>query len=117
MMAVSHGTATGHALLNDHHGSGKLSPSEINSRRRAMKNAPMILLSRQADVAADRGFLVRCVTLFASLSEVWEICSHAQRAARYYEELKPLTSQALAQRGLKRSDLSKAVFEKLIGRR
>ena len=51
--------------------------------------------------------------IFNRLPEVLRICRRAQEAAHYYEELKPQSNQALAGKGLKRSDLPRAAFEKL----
>ena len=45
--------------------------------------------------------------------EILRICSRAAAAAHYYEQLKPLSDQALAARGLKRADLPRVAFEKL----
>ena len=51
--------------------------------------------------------------LFSLLGEVIAICARAQAAAHVYEELKPLSDQALAARGLTRADLARAAFMKL----
>ena len=48
-----------------------------------------------------------------SVGEMLSICSRAQAAARHYEELKPMSGADLAERGLDRADVPRAVFRKL----
>jgi hypothetical protein len=45
--------------------------------------------------------------------ELLAICSRASAAAQTYEDLKRLSDQELAKRGLKRADLPRAAFDKL----
>jgi hypothetical protein len=52
-------------------------------------------------------------SLFDRLLEVMRVCRRAQEAAHYYEELKPQSARALAEKGMKRSDLPRAAFRKL----
>ena len=52
-------------------------------------------------------------SLVDRIAETLAICSRAREAAHAYEELKPLSDQALAARGLKRADLPRAAFDKL----
>jgi hypothetical protein len=52
-------------------------------------------------------------SLFHRILEVLHICSRATAAAHQYEQLKPLSNEALAARGLKRDDLPRAAFDKL----
>jgi hypothetical protein len=47
------------------------------------------------------------------LLEVLRVCRRSQEAAHYYEKLKSQSDQALAGKGLKRSDLPRAALEKL----
>jgi uncharacterized protein YjiS (DUF1127 family) len=51
--------------------------------------------------------------LFTLIMEVVSVCARAQAAARHYEELKHLSDEALAQRGLMRADVPRAAFDKL----
>jgi hypothetical protein len=50
--------------------------------------------------------------LIERIKEIFGICS---RAAHHYEELKPLSDEALAGRGLARADLPRAALRKLAG--
>jgi hypothetical protein len=82
-----------------------------------MKNALAISPSKQIDAVSTARIMARKSSDYVAIvREVLAIGARAQQAARYYEELKPLTAQALAHRGVKRSDLPKAVFHKLVGR-
>lgn len=51
--------------------------------------------------------------LLDRLSEVWSILSQAYLAAHLYEELSRKCDSALAEQGLKRSDVPRAVFREL----
>jgi hypothetical protein len=53
--------------------------------------------------------------LMRRILEVLRICSRASEAAHHYEQLKRLSDQALAAKGLKRADLPRAAFDKLAG--
>jgi hypothetical protein len=55
--------------------------------------------------------------LFRSIMEIAGICSRASEAAHHYESLRPLSDAALAAKGLERSGLPRAAFEKLTGER
>jgi hypothetical protein len=48
------------------------------------------------------------------IQEVLVAWARARIAARHYEELQSLSDPALAQRGLKRADLPRAAFDKLV---
>jgi hypothetical protein len=48
-----------------------------------------------------------------TVGEMLSICSRAQAAAQHYEELKPMSGADLAERGLARADVPRAVFRKL----
>ena len=73
----------------------------------------IIAMQRSTDIA-DRpsaragkpGFIERT-------REVLTICWRAADAAHTYEHLKRLSDQELAKRGLKRTDLPRAAFDKL----
>ena len=51
--------------------------------------------------------------VLARLLEILDICRSACAAAHYYENMKPKSDLALDGKGLKRSDLPRAAFEKL----
>jgi len=53
--------------------------------------------------------------LIEHIKEIFGICSRAADAAHHYEELKPLSDEALAGRGLARADLPRAALRKLAG--
>ena len=52
-------------------------------------------------------------SLIDRVREVLAICSRACAAAHFYEEHKPMSDAALAEKGLARADLPRATFEKL----
>ena len=54
-------------------------------------------------------------TAVIQFREIWTICSRAQAAAHYSEAHKSLSDQALAARGLIRTDLPRAAFRELTG--
>ena len=54
-------------------------------------------------------------TAVIQFKEIWTICSRAKAAAHHYEAHKPLSDQALAARGLIRTDLPRAAFRELTG--
>ena len=58
---------------------------------------------------------LRMPTAVIQFREIWTICSRAQAAAHYYEAHKSLSDQALAARGLIRTDLPRAAFRELTG--
>jgi len=66
-----------------------------------------------------RGFLRTAVGGFSMppiVGWIWDIlqaCSQAADAAHYYEQLRPLSDEALADRGLTREDIPRAVLRKL----
>jgi hypothetical protein len=51
--------------------------------------------------------------LLALVKDVIDTCARAHAAAHYYEELRPMSDQALADRGLTRAGLARAAFMKL----
>jgi hypothetical protein len=51
--------------------------------------------------------------LIGCIKEVFWIFSRAMDAAHTYEALRPMSDAALAERGLTRADLPRAVFRKL----
>ena len=51
--------------------------------------------------------------LIDRIKEALGICSRAADAAHHYEELKPLSDEALADRGPTRADLPRAALRKL----
>ena len=51
--------------------------------------------------------------LIGRIKEILAIFSRAMDAAHTYEELKPMSDAALAERGLTRADLPRAAFRKL----
>jgi hypothetical protein len=55
--------------------------------------------------------------LIDRIVEVMAICSRATAAAHFYEEHKAMSDAALAERGLERSQLSSAAFDKLTAAR
>ena len=55
----------------------------------------------------------RTAGLLDRLSEIWSILSHAYSAAQFYEELSHKCDSALAQQGLKRSDVPRATYHEL----
>ena len=61
----------------------------------------------------ERSIAAAALNVFNRMLEVLRICRRAGDAAHYYEELKPQSDQALEEKGLKRSDLPRAAFEKL----
>jgi hypothetical protein len=63
---------------------------------------------RSAKKHSERSVLQR-------LKEVLFICARARTAAHHYEELKPLSEADLAEKGLTRADVPRAVFRKLTG--
>jgi hypothetical protein len=52
-------------------------------------------------------------SLIDRVREVLAICSRACAAAHFYEEHKPMSDAALAEKGLARADLPRAAFDKL----
>jgi hypothetical protein len=52
-----------------------------------------------------------------NMREILSICSRAQAAAHHYEQLKPLSDEDLAAKGIERADLPRAAFRKLTGER
>ena len=63
--------------------------------------------------AAAEGSADRKLGLLDWIREILVICRRGRTAAQYYEELRPQSDQSLAAKGLKRSDLPRAAFEKL----
>lgn len=53
--------------------------------------------------------------LLSRIADVVKACTQGCAAAQHYEELSHLCDQALAEKGLKRSDLPQAAFGKLNG--
>ena len=51
--------------------------------------------------------------LLGRVADILSVCARARAAAQHYEELKPLSDQALAMRGLTRSEVPRAAFDKL----
>jgi hypothetical protein len=74
-------------------------------------------LARSRSAAAPNEVGHRALELWGSLTEAMEACAQAWAAARHYEDLRPKSGAALAQLGLKRSDLPRAAFDKLSERR
>jgi hypothetical protein len=54
-------------------------------------------------------------TAVIQFQEIWAICTRAQAAAHHYEAHRSLSDQALAARGLIRTDLPRAAFRELTG--
>jgi hypothetical protein len=54
-------------------------------------------------------------TAVIRFQEIWAICTRAQAAAHHYEAHRSLSDQALAARGLIRTDLPRAAFRELTG--
>jgi hypothetical protein len=52
-------------------------------------------------------------TLFERCIEVFAVCARAQAAAWHYEDLRRLSDQELAVRGLRRADLPRVAFHTL----
>jgi hypothetical protein len=55
--------------------------------------------------------------LFDLIADTMTVWARARAAADQYEELKPLSDQALAEMGIKRAELPRAVWKKLCGSR
>ncbi len=69
----------------------------------------LLASSRSAAISRTGG----AFDLLGYALEALRICSRAQAAAQHYEELKPLSDAALADKGLKRADLPRAALDKL----
>lgn len=67
------------------------------------------------NVSAQHFAGVRLRRMLHAVGEILRICSRAQAAAQHYEELKPMSGADLAERGLDRADVPRAVFRKLTG--
>jgi hypothetical protein len=70
-------------------------------------------LARSGSAAAHNEAPYRALELWGYCAEAMHVCARACAAARHYEELKPMSDAALAARGLKRTDLPRAAFDKL----
>ncbi len=63
-------------------------------------------IDRRSDRSSKPGLIERA-------GEILAICSRATAAAHTYQELKAMSDQELAKRGLKRADLPRAAFDTL----
>jgi hypothetical protein len=68
---------------------------------------PVGAIDRRSGERADKPGLIE------RAGEILAICSRATAAAHTYEELKAMSDQELAKRGLKRADLPRAAFDAL----
>jgi hypothetical protein len=70
-------------------------------------------LASSKSALAWRRSSARSFNLLQHIVEAVDACARANAAAQYYEELKSMSDEALAKRGLTRADLPRAAFDRL----